>query len=135
MKVSRNNRRKMMAAGLAGLVITAGTAFAATNTVPNRNAGAGTGEVSGFTVNSIGYLPAANPLLIGQVTFDISRDSSTTVVDSSNATVLVSIDDGDTYYPCSVSLGLASCNITDSVTFGSVVTADIVAYDVQNSPG
>lgn len=135
MKVSRNNRRKMMAAGLAGLVITAGTAFAATNTVPNRNAGAGAGDISGFTVDSIGYIPADNPLLVGSVTFDIARNVNPGVVDSSNAEVLVSLDGSETFYPCDVSAGMAVCTIVDPVYFADVVTADVVAYDVQNSPG
>jgi len=135
MKVSRNNRRKMMAAGLAGLVITAGTAFAATNTVADRNAGAGVGQVSGFTINSIGYHPAENPLFVGSVTFDISRDVNTEVVDSSNAVVLVSVDEGDNYFPCTVNVGSATCELTNPVLFEVVVTADVIAYDVQNSPG
>lgn len=130
MIISRNRHRRALAVGLTGLVVAAGTAFAASNTVANRNAGAGSGGVSGFTVTDIGYIPTSEPWLIGEVTFNIVRDNSGQWVDSSNAEVLVSLNAGDTYYPCAVSYGTATCEITDPVSFESVETADVVAYDV-----
>ena len=129
MIVCRNRHRKVVAAGLAGLVIAAGTAFAASNTVVSRNAGAGTGQVAGFTVDNISYVPGSNPLYIEEVTFTIVRDGSSTVVDQTNAEVLVSLDEGVTFYPCVVNSGTASCEITDSVLFHAVENADVVAYD------
>ena len=130
MIISRNRHRRALAVGLTGLVVAAGTAFAASNTVADRNAGAGSGGISGFTVTNIGYIPTMNPLLVGQVTFNIERDNSAQWVDSANADVLVSLDEGDTFYPCVVNTGTATCEITDPVSFESVETADVVAYDV-----
>ena len=131
MIISRNRHRRALAVGLTGLVVAAGTAFAASNTVADRNAGAGSGGISGFTVTNIGYIPTMNPLLVGQVTFNIERDNSAQWVDSANADVLVSLDEGVTFYPCVVNTGTATCEITDPVSFESVETADVVAYDVQ----
>ena len=135
MKISRSKRRRVMAAGFTALVVTAGTAFAATNTVADRNAGAGTSVVSGYTVNSVGYEAASLPIYVGRVTFDIQRDVNPLVVDSSNAEVFISLDDGETFYDCSVTAGSASCIVTDPVLFSNVETLDVVAYDLQNSPG
>ena len=129
MIVRRNRHRKAIAAGLTGLVLAAGTAFAASNTVVSRNAGAGTGQIAGFTVENIGYVPSGNPLFVGQVTFTIARDGSATVVDDSNAEVLVSLDDGTSFFPCAVTNGTASCEVTDDVLFEEVDSADVVAYD------
>ncbi|HAP75404.1 MAG TPA: hypothetical protein DCR14_04915 [Acidimicrobiaceae bacterium] len=135
MKISRSKRRKVMSAGFVAVVVTAGAAFAATNTVSDRNAGMGTSVVSGFTVHSMGYHAGSNPLYVGRVTFDISRDVNPQVVDSTNASVFISLDDSETYFPCDVSVGSASCVITEPIQFADVETADIVAYDLQNSPG
>ncbi|MEZ5273808.1 MAG: hypothetical protein R2694_16170 [Ilumatobacteraceae bacterium] len=77
MKISRSKRRRMMAAGFTALVVTAGTAFAATNTVADRNAGAGTSVVSGYTVNSVGYEAASLPIYVGRVTSPTSSVMST----------------------------------------------------------
>lgn len=129
MIVCRNRHRKVVAAGLAGLVIAAGTAFAASNTVVNRNAGAGTGQVAGFTVDNVSYIPGSNPLYIQEVTFTIARDGSSTAVDGTNAEVLVSLDEGTTFFPCVVNDGTASCEIGDPVLFETVENADVVAYD------
>lgn len=129
MIASRNRHRKVVAAGLTGLVIAAGTAFAASNTVVSRNAGAGSGQIAGFTVDNISYIPGSDPMYIQQVTFTIARDGSSTVVDDTNAEVLVSLDEGSSFFPCQVDNGTASCEITDSVLFQAVETADVVAYD------
>ena len=135
MKVSRSRRRRVAAIGFAALVATAGTAFAASNTVAGRNAGYGASTISGFTVNNISYTAAANPQNISSVTFDISRDVNTTVVDSTNAEVFVSLDGGATYITCVVWSGAAQCDLTESVGFADVVSADVVAYDMQNTAG
>jgi len=129
MIVSRNKRRRAVAVGLAGVVAAAGTAMAASNTVADRNAGAGSGQVAGFTVSDIEYFPAADPWLVGTIRFRIVRDINSAVVDSSNATVMVSLDDGDTYDSCAVSYGEATCTLADPVPFSIVESADVVAYD------
>lgn len=129
MIVSRNKRRRAVAVGLAGVVAAAGTAMAASNTVADRNAGAGRGQVAGFTVSDIEYFPASDPWLVGTVRFRIVRDVNSGVVDSSNATVMVSLDDGETYDTCAVSYGEATCSLANPVPFSIIDTADVVAYD------
>lgn len=133
MIVSRNKRRRAVAVGLAGVVAAAGTAMAASNTVADRNAGAGSGGVAGFTVSDIEYFPAADPWLVGTIRFRIVRDVNSGVVDSTNATVMVSLDEGDTYANCAVSYGEATCTLTTPVPFSIIDTADVVAYDSASS--
>jgi hypothetical protein len=132
MKVSRNKRRQLGAIGLAALVATAGTAYAANNTVASRNAGQGVSTVAGFTVVDIGYLPSeTNPELVGVVTFTITRDLNTGVVDSTNAGASVSVDAGANYYPCTIAAGFATCPITEAMEFIEVDNLSVVAYDLQ----
>jgi len=57
------------------------------------------------------------------------------VVDSTNAEVLVSLDGGSSFFPCTVSSGAATCEITEQVAFEDVTTADVVAYDHLASAG
>ena len=48
-------------------------AFTAANTVPNSNAGAGSGSVSGYTVTNLHYsLNATTPANIDSLTFNVS---------------------------------------------------------------
>ncbi len=130
MKVSRSKRSRLGALGFAAVVITAGSAYAASNTVADRNAGQGTGTVVGFTVTNIGYV--ADDDYVAAVTFNIVRDLNTTTVDSSNAAVSVSLD-GVAYYPCSVAGGAASCTVTDNISFEDVTSVGVLAYDLQDT--
>lgn len=131
MKVSRSKRSKLGALGFAAIVITAGSAYAASNTVVDRNAGQGTGTVAGFTVTNIGYV--ADNVYVAAVTFDIVRDLSSTAVNSTNAEVSVSLDGGVTYFPCSVAGGAANCTVTDTVSFADVTTVAVLAYDILDT--
>ena len=133
MKVSRNKRRQLGAIGLAALVATAGTAYAANNTVASRNAGQGVNSVAGFTIVDIGYFPGDDPGLVGLVTFTITRDLNTGVVDSTNAAVSISLDTGTNYYPCTINAGTASCTVTDPIEFVEVEDLSVIAYDLQGT--
>ena len=130
MKVSRNKRRQLSAIGLAALVATAGTAYAANNTVASRNAGQGVNSVAGFTIVDIGYFPGADPEYVGLVTFTITRDLNTSVVDSTNAAVSISLDTGTNYYPCTINAGEASCTVTNPIEFAEVEDLSVIAYDL-----
>ena len=131
MKVSRTRRHQLGAIGLAAIVATAGTAYAANNTVASRNAGQGVNSVAGFTIVDIGYFPGSDPEFLSLVTFTITRDLNTGVVDSTNAAVTVSLDDGTNYYPCVINAGAASCTVTDPIEFAEVENLSVVAYDLQ----
>jgi hypothetical protein len=131
MKVSRSKRSKLGALGFAAVVITAGSAYAASNTVVNRNAGQGAGTVAGFTVTNIGYV--ADDDYVAAVTFNIVRDLTTTTVDSANAAVSVGLDDSGMYYPCTVAGGVATCTVTDTVSFAEVTSVAVLAYDLLDT--
>lgn len=133
MKVSRSTRRRLGAVGLVALVASAGSAYAASNTVASRNAGQGVNTVAGFTIVDIGYFPGDDPELVGLVTFTITRDLNTGVVDSTNAAVSISLDDGTNYYPCTINAGAASCTVTDPMQFVEVESLSVVAYDLQGT--
>ncbi len=130
MKVSRNKRRQLSAIGLAALVATAGTAYAANNTVASRNAGQGVNTVAGFTIVDIGYFPGADPEYLGLVTFTITRDLNSGVVDSTNAAVSISVDTGTNYYPCTINAGEASCPVLDPIELVEVEDLSVIAYDL-----
>ncbi|MEZ5273809.1 MAG: S24 family peptidase [Ilumatobacteraceae bacterium] len=44
--------------------------------------------------------------------------------------MFISLDDGETFYDCSVTAGSASCVVLDPVLFSNVETLDVVAYDL-----
>ncbi len=79
-------------------------AFAAANTVPNTQAGDGSGTVSGYSVSNIVYnLNATDPSTLDNVTFDL--DSAAVTVDAQ----LVS--SGGTFYTCTnTSLNTWQCD-------------------------
>ena len=133
MRVSRSRRRQLGAIGLAALVATAGSAYAASNTVASRTAGQGVSTVAGFTVVDLGYVPYSDPEYITQVTFTITRDLNTLPVDSTNADVSISLDDGTNYYSCLVNSGTATCDITTPMEFVEVESVSVVAYDLNGT--
>lgn len=117
---SKHKRRYVLAALLATVVATAGFAFAAANTVPDSNAGEGSGTISGFTVGSIRYtLDSNNPANITAVSFTLTPNPA------AGATVRATLNNG-TYVTCSGS-GPYSCAVTGTVlaaTSLKVVAAD-----------
>ena len=65
---------RLVVALVAAAAIAGGAyAFTAANTVPNSNAGAGSGTVSGYTVTNLHYaLDATTPANIDSLTFNVS---------------------------------------------------------------
>ena len=137
MKISRIGRGRLLGLGLVGAVAVGGAAFAASNTVPDSNAGQGPSVVAGFTVSSVAYSAKTEPdqAELDTVSFTIARDgtNSGNDVNSADADVLVRLNTGagyTTYVTCSVAVGAASCDFaSQNVTFNSIVGLDVVAYD------
>jgi hypothetical protein len=96
-------------------------AFTASNTVPGSNAGAGSGNVTGYAASSISYaLNGTTPTNIDAVTFAISP---------TNGVVKVRLSPAGAWYACSNVAGSVSCGTTspqatvDTVTQLTVVAA------------
>jgi len=110
-----------------------GAAFAASNTVPDSNAGYATSVVSGYAVSNVAYASDVDKTDVGTITFDIVRSGSmsTNPVATANADVYVSLDGGTAWTVCSVVAGAATCDFAgDNITFESIDSLDVVAYDI-----
>ena len=83
----------------------AGQAATASNDVPSRPAGSGTGIVSGFTVSAISY-SLANDVLDG-VSF--------TLVPAGARTVKVRVAPGEPWSSCAIAGSAVSCPLATSV--------------------
>ena len=137
-KMHAKNRR--YAAGVAALLLVAGvagTALAATNSVPASNAGQGVNTVAGFVVENVSY--NADPTAQGsgaesdaqvvEVSFDIERSgaNSAAIPEAGNAAVFVQLRSG------SVLSDWASCTIGSGATAGQAtcVTTGGASLDVE----
>ena len=108
---------RMIAAGsIAALMGLAGSAFTASNTMPeDTQAGAGTTAITGYTVSDVHYgLNATNPENIDSVTFNLN---STPPVGSTMKIKLVAA--GSTWYTCTNTLAALSCTTTGATVAGS----------------
>ncbi len=86
---------KVLAIVLVAFVFATTTyAFAASNTVPDHQAGDGAGVISGYGITNVAYTLAANPQQIASVSFDLNADAGTVKIK------LVST--GSTWYNCTV---------------------------------
>ena len=99
---------------VAAALATGAYAFTATNTVPDSNAGSGSGTISGYTVSAIAYqLNATTPSDIDSVTFTLNA-SATTV----KAKV---VSGSTTYTDCSVAGFNVTCDFSPDI---AITTAD-----------
>jgi len=102
------------------IVSVAAYAFAAANTVPDTQAGAGSGTVSGYTVTNVVYnLNASNPANLDSVDFTLS-----------DAAVNVSIKlvaAGSTWYDCTLDTGNDWNCTTTGATVSSMDELNVVA--------
>lgn len=68
-------------------------AFAAGNTVPDSSAGAGSGDISGYTITNVAYnLDGTDPRLLDSVSFTLSAAAGTVQIKL--------VDAGSTWYDC-----------------------------------
>ena len=90
---------------IAALVGLGAYLFTASNTVPNTNAGAGSGTISGYTISSVAYnLNSTTPTNIDSITFSISPATA--------GTVKIQLVSGGTWYSCTNSSGSVTCDTT-----------------------
>lgn len=90
-------------------------AFAAANTVPDTQAGAGSGTISGYTVSNVVYnLNASDPTLLDSVEFTL--DAAATSVQ------IKLVAAGSTWYGCTNVLNDWTCDTTSPAQ--SVATMD-----------
>jgi hypothetical protein len=110
------SRRRLVVVGLLALAVAGGTyVYAATNTVPNTTAGAGSGTISGYTVSSVAYaLDATTPTNLNSVTFTIAPTAA--------STVKVQLAPAGTWYTCSNASGSVTCNTTSPQATAAAAT-------------
>lgn len=108
------------------LVIAAGSyAFTAANTVPDTEAGAGSGTISGYTVSNVVYtLDSTNPSELDSVSFDISGNADPGTVKAQ----LVATS--GTWYDCTVGTPPNwSCTVTDTLLVENMDQLNVVATE------
>ncbi len=97
--------RLLLVIVLVVLAATGAYVFTASNTVPNTNAGAGSGTISGYTITGVAYnLNSSVPTNIDSVTFTIAPTTA--------GTVKIQVVNGGTWYSCTNSSGSVSCDTT-----------------------
>jgi hypothetical protein len=97
--------RVLLVIVLVVLAATGAYVFTASNTVPNTNAGAGSGTISGYTITGVAYnLNSSVPTNIDSVTFTIAPTTA--------GTVKIQVVNGGTWYTCTNSSGSVSCDTT-----------------------
>lgn len=113
MRISqKKSRRHLLAAGAAVLLGVAGSAAAASNTVPRTSAGDGHAAIARYTVvagSTLYTLNGNNPQAIDEVRFQLSP------APPASATVRAQLSTGTTWYPCTLSGATATCTTTAPV--------------------
>lgn len=109
-------RRRILVVGVLAVGIASGVyAYAATNTVPNSTAGAGSGTISGYTVTNVAYtLNATTPTNLDQVVFTIAPTTA--------STLKVQLASGGSWYSCANSAGSVTCNTTSPQATAAAAT-------------
>ncbi len=105
---------------VAFIFATAGNALAAANTVPDTAAGDGSGNVSGYVVNSVHYNLSAIPLTIDTVTF------STTTTIAAGSSVKIKLVTAGSWYDCTFSAKVPGpgSNVTCTTAGATLLSAD-----------
>lgn len=119
-----------MALAALALVLVGRAAFAAANTVPDSQAGAGTSAVSGFTISAIDYnLNGTDPRNVDTVTYTATSDNA--ALTGTSLTIFTRFDStGGVWYACTRSGGAVPAhNISCDTTAGTqllVVDIDVL---------
>lgn len=105
---------------IGGLMV-AGSAFTASNTVPNASLGQGANVISGYTVSGVTYTPnGSNPGNVDSVSLTISPTTATSVE--------IQLVSGGPWYTCTNSSGSVSCVTTSpQATAGAANSLNVVA--------
>ena len=106
---------------ICGGLAAAGSAFTASNTVPNASLGQGANVISGYTVSGVTYSPnASTPSNIDSVAFTISPSTASSVE--------IQLVSGGSWYTCSNSSGSVTCATTSpQATAGAANSLNVVA--------
>jgi hypothetical protein len=118
----RVSRTRVVVVTTAALLLAIGVyAYAASNTVPGSEAGAGSGAISGYTVSSVAYgLNATTPTNLDSVTFTLSPAAA--------GTVKVQLANAGSWYTCSNTAGSVTCNTTSpQATVAAATQLTVVA--------
>jgi hypothetical protein len=109
-------RRRTVVVAVLALAVAGGFyAYAATNTVPSSNAGAGSGTISGYTITSVVYtLNSTTPTNLDQVAF--------TIAPTTTSTVKAQLASGGSWYSCTNSAGSVTCNTTSPQATAAAAT-------------
>lgn len=116
--------RTILGIGLLAAIMAAGAyAFAASNTVPDTNAGSGSGTVSGFTASNVSYtLNAADPSKVDHIAFDLNPTSA--------ATVKVKAGSAGSWTTCTNTAGSVDCDYSGApIDLQPIDELDVVAVD------
>jgi hypothetical protein len=115
MRLSFPRRRILVVAMLAIAVASGVYAYAATNTVPNSTAGAGSGTISGYTVTNVAYtLNTTTPTNLDQVAFTIAPTTA--------STLKVQLAAAGSWYSCTNAAGSVTCNTTSPQATAAAAT-------------
>jgi hypothetical protein len=107
--------RRLIVAGLFGLLAVATYGFAASNNMSPSNAGDGSAGITGYTVSNVHYeLDANNPSTVEEITFDLSPALLP------GGAARISLDGGSTWVPAGDCLGTST--ITCDVSGTSVLS-------------
>lgn len=106
-----SNKTVWMVAGfsvLAALIVGAGFAFTAANTVPASKAGEGAGTITGYNVASVHYvLNTTDPTKVDSVTFTLDSEPV------AGSAIKIRLDStGSTWYTCTNTGVNVSCTTT-----------------------
>jgi len=143
----RSTRRLLLGSvAVIGVAVTAGTAFTASNTIPDDSAGQGVAAVSGFTVSNVEYFTDidgasnnTNAATVTSIEFDIVRDDTSLFasVADANARVFVQLrsdtaTDGN-WATCTVTAGASVCSLTGGqrILLDDVDDISVIAYDIK----
>ena len=97
--------RALLVIVLVVLAATGAYIFTASNTVPNTNAGAGSGTITGYTISGVAYnLNSTDPNNIDSVDFTIAPTTA--------GTVKIQVVNGGTWYDCTNTTGSVTCDTT-----------------------
>ena len=99
-----------------------GYAFAASNTVPNTNAGDGSGTISGYVLSSVKYnLNSSNPSNIDSVTFNLDSTPA------AGSTIKAQLAAAGTWYTCTNVAAAITCTTTSpQATVAAATTLRVV---------
>ena len=121
--MSHRSHKRFAALAIAGIVAASGAAFAAANTVPDTKAGYGSGAVSGMVVTNVAYHEyTSDPTKVDSVSFTADAAADAVKIRLVTATP-------GTWYTCTPTLLVYTCAIGTPITFASVNTLDVLAYE------